>query len=117
MATYGVSVFAQGDNNESIVHAFSTGNAEKLFSFARKNVNIKTPSAEGAYSNYQAKEILKAFFDINTPSEFKILQRGSSGNANFTIGYLRCKNKTYKILYYTILDKDELIQEIRILDN
>jgi hypothetical protein len=103
-------------SNEEISIAFSKGRANNLVEYLDNNISLKISSKEGYYSKNQAEEILQSFFKKVHPYNFNIIQKGFSGNATFYIGILRTEKKTYKILYYINSEKNNLIQEIQVIE-
>jgi Domain of unknown function (DUF4783) len=79
-----------------MVAAFKAGNAEKIAEYFGENVDLSIDGKQDLYSNSQAEQILKTFFSLHRPSDFKIIHKGKSGQSEYFIGELK-SDKTYKV--------------------
>lgn len=81
-------LFQQPTFESLIVSAFKNGNAEKIALKLIDNVELSIDGKEDLYSNSQSELILKTFFLQHKPKDFKLIQKGKSGQNGYFIGEL-----------------------------
>lgn len=84
--------------DDSVVSAFKDGNSRKLSSYFFENVEVKLLDKEDVYSKAQAEAVMRQFFDLYKPCEFKIQDFGAKKTSNFAIARLRTKNGNFRVI-------------------
>lgn len=89
-----------GDITPAIAAAIKSGDAATLAGYFNTTIDLTLPGSEGTYSKSQAELIVKGFFASNTPEDFTINHRGSSGEGSqFCIGDLITDNGNYRTYF------------------
>ncbi len=102
---------AQTDVFDTFAKNIKTSNVSALSSSFNTTIELGLPNNDDAYSKSQAEMILKDFFAKNTPSNFIIDHKGTSGgNSRFANGTLETNTGRYKVY---ILVKGNIIYELR----
>lgn len=95
--------------------AIQVGDAELLSKNFYKTIEIEILSEENFYSQTQAVQLLKNFFEKNKPVKFTISHQGVKDLSAFAIGQLQTKNATYRIsIFLKTEDSKSYIHQIRI---
>ncbi|MEQ8625565.1 MAG: DUF4783 domain-containing protein [Vicingaceae bacterium] len=112
--SFTLSTFAQ--KQSEIGKQLETGNAEKLTSFFKENVELEIPGSKGLFNKKQASIVLDDFFSKNPPNKYFQKHNGGGNNkALFEIGSLLSKDKKYRTyLLYNLVDNTPQIIELRI---
>jgi hypothetical protein len=81
----------------SLIKGFSTGNAQVIGAHFNANVEIALKGKNDLYSKSQGIQVLKTFFENNSPSAFEIIHEGNSNNLNYYIGNLTTSKGKFRI--------------------
>lgn len=105
------------DPYEDIANAIRSGDAKSVSRFFSSSVDLTLISQEDVYSKAQAEQILKDFFNKNTPRSFSIIHRGESKDGSkYAIGNLTTSNGNYRVYYYfKVAGGNVNIQELRFM--
>ena len=105
------------DPYEDIANAIRSGDAKSVSRYFSNSVDLTLIGQEDVYSKAQAEQILKDFFNKNTPRSFSIIHRGESKDgARYAIGNLSTSNGNYRVYYYfKIAGGGVNIQELRFM--
>jgi len=105
------------DPYEDIANAIRSGDAKSVSRYFSNSVDLTLIGQEDVYSKAQAEQILKDFFNKNTPRSFSIIHRGESKDgAKYAIGNLSTSNGNYRVYYYfKIAGGGVNIQELRFM--
>lgn len=77
---------------------FNDNDANRIVSLAKEKILMKVLNDEGAYSQAQAKLILKDFFQSHPMGKFDFIFKGKpSDNGSFSIGNYVYKDKTFRV--------------------
>ena len=101
---------------DEIVRALENGEAKSVGKYFNSSVELILPSNQGVYGKAQAEQILKNFFEGNSPGNFKYkhLQTINKENTQFYIGQLYTGKGIYRIYVYI---KDRFIHQMRVESN
>ena len=105
------------DPYEDIANAIRSGDAKSVSRYFSSSVDLTLIGQEDVYSKAQAEQILKDFFNKNTPRSFSIIHRGESKDgAKYAIGNLTTSNGNYRVYYYFKVASGSVnIQELRFM--
>ncbi len=105
------------DPYEDIANAIRSGDAKSVSKYFSSSVDLTIISREDVYSKAQAEQILKDFFNKNTPRSFSIIHRGESKDGSkYAIGTLTTSNGNYRTYYYfKVVGGNINIQELRFM--
>ncbi len=105
------------DPYEDIANAIRSGDAKSVSKYFSSSVDLTIISREDVYSKAQAEQILKDFFNKNTPRSFSIIHRGESKDGSkYAIGNLTTSNGNYRTYYYfKVVGGNINIQELRFM--
>ena len=81
----------------------ASGDAASLSSWFADNLEISIGYQTNNASKNQARQILKSFFENNTPRSFVITSRGSQDNMKYAFGQLSAGGEVYLVtirVYY-----------------
>lgn len=108
---------AKIDPYEDIANAIRSGDAKSVSRFFSNSVDLTLISQEDVYSKAQAEQIIKDFFNKNTPRSFSIIHRGESKDgAKYAIGNLTTSSGNYRVYYYFKISGSSVnIQELRFM--
>jgi hypothetical protein len=100
---------------DDVNNALKTGNVAVLKNHMNSTVELVILEQENVYSNIQAEQILKQFFQKNPPKTFEILHTGGNESSKYYIGSLKTDKNTFRV-YYLLKTKDHktLIYQLRI---
>lgn len=90
----GFSVFS------SITKYLALGDAASLSSWFADNLDVTIISSNRNCSRKQAQEILRNFFDANTPRSFQVTHRASEANKKYLIGLLNAGGELFQVTIY-----------------
>lgn len=110
-------VFAQNqaDVFVPISKYISRGEAEPLSAWFDDCLDITVSSDGRNASKTQARQILKAFFDQNTPSDFKITHTATQGDMKSALGTLVAGGKNFSVTIFVIYKNNQYkIQQLKI---
>ena len=88
------SVFA------SITKYLALGDAASLASWFADNLDVTVISSTRNCSRKQAQEILRSFFEANTPRSFQPTHKASEGNKKYLIGLLNAGGELFQVTIY-----------------
>ncbi|RRN76968.1 DUF4783 domain-containing protein [Pseudoxanthomonas sp. SGD-10] len=114
-----LSSTAYADIIDDVAAAFKSGDVKELSKYFASTIELNAEGQEGVYSNVQAEQILKDFFQKNTPGSVKVVHRVVS-NANYKFGVIQLNtNKgTYRISYeLKSMSGNFLVTQVRIEEN
>jgi len=105
------------DPYEDIANAIRSGDAKSVSRYFSNSVDLTLIGQEDVYSKAQAEQILKDFFNKNTPRSFSIIHRGESKDGSkYAIGNLTTSNGNYRVYYYFKVAAGNVnIQELRFM--
>jgi len=105
------------DPYEDIANAIRSGDAKSVSRYFSSSVDLTIISREDVYSKAQTEQILKDFFNKNTPRSFSIIHRGESKDGSkYAIGTLTTSNGNYRTYYYfKVVGGSINIQELRFM--
>jgi hypothetical protein len=105
------------DPYEDIANAIRSGDAKSVSRYFSNSVDLTLIGQEDVYSKAQAEQILKDFFNKNTPRSFSIIHRGESKDgAKYAIGNLSTSHGNYRVYYYFKVAAGSVnIQELRFM--
>jgi hypothetical protein len=96
--------------------SINQGDEKQLSKYFGTGVELVITGNEGVYSQVQAKQIMKDFFQSFPPDTFNITYYGGGkGPASYLIGEMTSEERLFKIFISTIQNhKATLIQQLRI---
>jgi len=105
------------DPFEEIANAIRSGDSKSVSRYFSNSVDLTLVGQEDVYSKAQAEQILKDFFNKNTPRSFSIIHRGESKDGSkYAIGNLTTSNGNYRVYYYFKMVGGSInIQELRFM--
>ena len=114
----GTSARAQGDGYEvfvPIARYLGAGESEKLSAWFAETLEISVMSNVSDCSRNQARQILKSFFEHNTPRSFVIRHRASQGQSKYAVGDLVAGGEHFQVTIFVSWCKDSYrIQQLKI---
>lgn len=82
----------------SIETAFAAGDANKLVSYGKENMMLNVMDKEGVYSQSQASQILKEFFNKKPATAFRFTFKGKeTSEGTFAIGNYQSKAESFRV--------------------
>ena len=108
----GQSFFLSGNNTlpqntsgeysvfSSITKYLAAGDAASLSSWFADNLEVTVISSSRNCSKKQAREILRSFFDANTPRSFQVTHKASEANKKYLIGLLNAGGELFQVSIY-----------------
>ncbi|MBU2020248.1 MAG: DUF4783 domain-containing protein, partial [Bacteroidetes bacterium] len=96
--------------------AFNENDATKVMTFCKDKVLLKVLGEEGAYSQTQAKLVIKDFFQKYPKGKFSFIFKGKAQDSgSFSIGNYEVKDKTFRVtLHFKKLNTSYLVETIQI---
>lgn len=109
--------FAKAQALDDVISGVRTGNIAQISRYFDNIVVITIGNNQSTYSKAQGEQVLKDFFNKNTPRDFTLLQGGNAPGNNtnkFAIGTLNTNAGSYRV-YALLKQKDGTyyLQEIR----
>lgn len=106
----GFSVFT------SITKYLAAGDAASLSSWFADNLDVTVISSTRNCSRKQAREILRSFFEANTPRSFTVTHKASETNKKYMIGLLNAGGELFQVTIYATSSSGEpyKIQQLNI---
>ena len=100
-----VKSFSQNPGGEfsvfaSITKYLALGDAASLSSWFADNLDVTVISSSRSCSRKQAQEILRSFFEANTPRSFQVTHKASEGNKKYLIGLLSAGGEIFQVTIY-----------------
>lgn len=90
----GFSVFS------SITKYLAAGDAASLSTWFADNLDVTVISSSRNCSKKQAREILRSFFQTNTPRSFQVTHKASESNKKYMIGLLNAGGELFQVTIY-----------------
>ncbi len=90
----GFSVFS------SITKYLAAGDAASLSTWFADNLDVTIISSSRNCSKKQAREILRSFFQANTPRSFQVTHKASESNKKYMIGLLNAGGELFQVTIY-----------------
>ena len=84
----------------SITRYLSQGDVNSLSSWFAENMDVTVISSSRNCSKKQAREILRTFFNANTPRSFEVTHRASESNKKYLIGQLNAGGELFQVTIY-----------------
>ena len=97
----GFSVFT------SITKYLAAGDAASLSSWFADNLDVTVISSTRNCSRKQAREILRSFFEANTPRSFTVTHKASEANKKYMIGLLNAGGELFQVTIYATSSSGE----------
>lgn len=97
--------FSQSPDGEfsvfnSITRYLAKGDAASLASWFADTLDVTVISSTRNCSRRQAQEILRTFFEANTPRSFQVTHRASEANKKYLIGLLSAGGELFQVTIY-----------------
>ena len=111
-----VTASAQSNQNEPIVEALKSGDANTISKYFGPSVDITVNNTTSTYSQAQGTWVLKDFFQKNPVKGFELQHSGRSSarTSTFTMGYLNTTQGNFKVyLWLKSKDGTVVIKEVR----
>lgn len=84
----------------SIAKYLAAGDAASLSAWFADNLDITIISSNRNCSRKQAREILRTFFEANTPRSFTVSHKASEANRKYMIGILNAGGELFQVSVY-----------------
>lgn len=84
----------------SITKYLAAGDANALSAWFADNLDITVISSSRNCSRKQAREILRTFFEANTPRSFQVSHKASEANRKYMIGLLNAGGELFQVTIY-----------------
>ncbi|MBP3203564.1 MAG: DUF4783 domain-containing protein [Bacteroidales bacterium] len=84
----------------SITKYLAAGDAASLSAWFADNLDITIISSSRNCSRKQAREILRTFFEANTPRSFQVAHKASEANRKYMIGLLNAGGELFQVTIY-----------------
>lgn len=82
----------------AIESAFASGDASKIASYGKEVMILNVVNKEGAYSQSQAAQVLKEFFQRKPVTSFKFTFKGKeTDEGTFALGTYMSKTESYRV--------------------
>lgn len=100
----------------AIESAFASGDASKIASYGKEVMILNVQNKEGAYSQSQAAQVLKEFFQRKPASSFKFTFKGKeTDEGTFALGTYQSKTESYRVtIKWKKIGSDYRIESIAI---
>ena len=99
----GLSLRAQTDGYDVLIPIskyISQGNSDNLSAWFADNLDVTIISSSRNCSKKQAREILRSFFEANTPRSFTVTHKASEANKKYMIGQLNAGGELFQVTIY-----------------
>ncbi len=83
-----------------ITRYLSQGDVNSLSSWFAENMDVTVISSSRTCSKKQAREILRTFFNANTPRSFQVTHKASESNKKYLIGQLNAGGELFQVTIY-----------------
>ena len=84
----------------SITKYLAAGDVASLSSWFADNLDVTVISSTRNCSKKQAREILRSFFEANTPRSFEVTHKASESNKKYMIGLLNAGGELFQVTIY-----------------
>ena len=100
----------------SITKYLTLGDAASLSSWFADNLDVTVISSTHNCSRKQAQEILRSFFEANTPRSFQVTHKASESNKKYLIGLLNAGGELFQVTIYATANAGDTykIQQLNI---
>ncbi len=111
------ALFVAPGIQDTINIALKTGDAATLTKYFSANIDLTVNNTESVYSQAQAGQILKSFFEKNKPTGFRMNHQGNSQDgSNYVIGTLTTATGQFQVYYFLkAINGNMLIQKLRVV--
>ena len=99
-----------------VFDAMKVGNSTELSKYFNNSVEVAILETEAVYSRQQAEQVVKNFFDKNSPKNFTLLHQGGKSEAQYAIRTLEITNGKKFRVYFLVKEQSgtPLIHQLRI---
>ena len=99
-----------------VFDAMKVGNSTELAKYFNNSVEVAILETEAVYSRQQAEQVVKNFFEKNSPKNFTLLHQGGKSEAQYAIGTLEITNGKKFRVYFLVKEQSgtPLIHQLRI---
>ncbi|MBR5982505.1 MAG: DUF4783 domain-containing protein [Bacteroidales bacterium] len=99
-----------------VFDAMKVGNSTELAKYFNNSVEVAILETEAVYSRQQAEQVVKNFFDKNSPKNFTLLHQGGKSEAQYAIGTLEIIGGKKFRVYFLVKEQSgtPLIHQLRI---
>ena len=99
-----------------VFDAMKVGNSTELSKYFNNSVEVAILETEAVYSRQQAEQVVKNFFDKNSPKNFTLLHQGGKSEAQYAIGTLEITSGKKFRVYFLVKEQSgtPLIHQLRI---
>lgn len=99
-----------------VFDAMKVGNSTELAKYFNNSVEVAILETEAVYSRQQAEQVVRNFFDKNSPKNFTLLHQGGKSEAQYAIGTLEITNGKKFRVYFLVKEQSgtPLIHQLRI---
>lgn len=99
-----------------VFDAMKVGNSTELSKYFNNSVEVAILETESVYSRQQAEQVVKNFFEKNSPKNFTLLHQGGKSEAQYAIGTLEVANGKKFRVYFLVKEQSgtPLIHQLRI---
>ncbi|MFY0644765.1 MAG: DUF4783 domain-containing protein [Bacteroidia bacterium] len=116
----GIQLFAFGQDAvvKQIEAALLSGDVSKISTYFDSSIEVVTPDTDGVYSQNQASQVLKSFFNQYPCSSYTVGHTGNSaGGSKFIIGSYTSKGQTFRVsIFLKKVGENYLIQGLSFED-
>ena len=84
----------------SITKYLAAGDAASLSTWFADNLDVTIITSSRNCSKKQAREILRSFFESNTPRSFEVSHKASEANKKYMIGVLNAGGERFQVTIY-----------------
>ncbi len=98
--TYSTSSQGEYSVFSSITKYLAAGDEAALSSWFADNLDVTVISSTRNCSRKQAREILRNFFNTNTPRSFTVSHKASEGGKKYLIGQLNAGGELFEVTIY-----------------
>jgi hypothetical protein len=109
-----VMLLAKGASIDKITNSIRTGDVAQLSQYFDESLEIITPDSDGVYSQNQAVQVLKTFFQKYPCSGFELSHTGNSaGGSKFLIASYESGSNSFRVSVFLKKEGENfLIQEL-----
>jgi hypothetical protein len=99
-----------------VFDAMKVGNSTELSKYFNNSVEVAILETESVYSRQQAEQVVKNFFEKNSPKNFTLLHQGGKSEAQYAIGTLEITSGKKFRVYFLVKEQSgtPLIHQLRI---
>lgn len=95
------------DVPSGLIDAVKNGNAQQLSSFFNDPVIMSVQSFEGSFSKNQAQQIMRDFFQKNSPASVQVIHQGGREDNKFAIFEYISGQSKFRITIYLKFENDK----------